>query len=163
MNNKQALSFVAPTFEIVLCDGTRKKFSSCTTWELLNLAPSTIADIPDRLFTEYNISSAALSTVLKPFSIQTLGMEKLNKEFEITEPGKYMVSIANHYSWPKGCALTGIGAENIVQIGVDRDIRMKIDELETELHSCLARNQPVFCVVVVCGEKGSYLMCGIPS
>lgn len=159
MGENGALSFIASTFKIKLCGSNEtKNFYSCLDWELLNLEPSVIADIPDQLFKEYNISSDALSNALEPHSIQTLGMEELNKRFGITSPGQYMVSIANHYSWPKGCAITGIGKDNLKQIGVDQDIRMDIDELESALNDCVTHKQHVFCVVVVCGERANYLV-----
>ena len=107
---------------------------------------------PEQLKDRYNISSEALSSILHPYSIQTLGMEKLNATFGVTQPAQYMVSLANHYSWPKGCAIAGIGSGNLVEIGVDEDIRMDLGELEERLSACLARQQAVFCVVAVCGE-----------
>ncbi|KAK7013211.1 pyridoxal phosphate-dependent transferase [Favolaschia claudopus] len=147
----QELSFIASTFIIELADGTRKLLRDCTAWELLNLSLLTVATIPLCLYEQYGISSDALSAALQPFSIQTIGMEELNRRFDISQPAQYMVSVSNHYSWPKGCAIVGIGKENLVEIGVDLDIHMDITHLKTKLEECLARKQAVFCVVAVCG------------
>jgi glutamate/tyrosine decarboxylase-like PLP-dependent enzyme len=68
------------------------------------------------------------------------------------------VSIANHYSWPKGCAIVGIGSDNLVQIGVDLDIRMDVSILKNELENCLRDKRAVFCVVAVCGMSSSLLV-----
>ncbi|KAK7438594.1 hypothetical protein VKT23_017929 [Stygiomarasmius scandens] len=151
MRPGEKFEFIGQSFDIKLCNGKTKRFNLCDSWDLLNLSPSTVADIPKRLYDNYGISSDALSDVLRPFSIQTLGMEELNKRFKIEQHAKYMVSIANHYSWPKGCAIAGIGRENLIEIGVDLDIRMDTDKLEKQLESCLENKQAVFCVVAVCG------------
>ncbi|VDB83367.1 unnamed protein product [Peniophora sp. CBMAI 1063] len=151
MHDNPVLDFVASTFRVKLCTGSEKLFCACSPWELLNLEPSTVVEIPEQLFKRYSISSDALSNILRPFSIQTIGMDKLNAAFGITRPAQYMVSLANHYSWPKGCAITGIGSKNLIEIGVNEDIRMDIEELKKQLNTCLETQQAVFCVVAVCG------------
>ncbi|THU76237.1 PLP-dependent transferase [Dendrothele bispora CBS 962.96] len=151
MREGEKLESIRETFEIELCNGKKKLFKCCDSWDLLNLSPSTVADIPRRLYYGYGIPSDALSDILRPFSIQTLGMEELNKLFDIKQHAKYMVSIANHYSWPKGCAIAGIGSENLIEIGVDLNVRMDIKKLEKQLRDCLNNKQAVFSVVVVCG------------
>ena len=145
------LNFVSSTFYVNLCTGEQKNFFSCDTWELLNLTPTEVADIPERLFREFGISSDALGNILGPFSVQSVGKAQLDAEFKITQPIQYCVSKANHYSWPKGCAITGIGRDNLIQVDVTYNARMNTEALESLLNDRLNRQQAVFCVVAVIG------------
>lgn len=74
----------------------------CSTWELLNLTPDTILNIPDRLYEEFGISQTALAAAMKDFSIQTVGRSYLEKEFGIELETQMFVGMTKHYSWPKG-------------------------------------------------------------
>ncbi|KAK7051048.1 hypothetical protein VNI00_005160 [Paramarasmius palmivorus] len=151
------LNFVADSFIANLCDGTQKNFWLCDPWDLLNLTPKEVADIPERLFAQYDISSDFLSKTLEPYSIQTVGKAKLDADFGITEPIQYFISAANHYSWPKGCAITGIGRDNIINVDVTYEAKMNTDELERLLNERLEDKKAVYCVVAVVGttEHGS--------
>jgi len=51
-NDGEALDFLADSFYVENCQGTRKLFADMSTWELLNLKPSDILDLPDRLYEE---------------------------------------------------------------------------------------------------------------
>lgn len=147
------LDFVAPTFVVNLCTGKTKNFYSCSTWELLNLTPTEVADIPERLFRHIGISSDALSNILEPFSVQTVGKAFLDVKFGITLPMQYCVSRANHYSWPKGCAITGIGRDNLITVDVTYNARMNTTVLEDLLNERLGREQAVYCVVAIMGTN----------
>ena len=144
-------AFAAPTFNINLCTGTQKNFYSCDTWELLNLAPTEVADIPTRLSTEYGISPDTLAKQFEKFSIQSIGKEKLDADFNITKPPQYMISVTNNYSWPKASAITGIGRDNLVTIGVDNDARLDMALLKSHLERRLNDKQAVYCVVMIAG------------
>jgi len=86
-----------------LADGTAKPIKDCEAWDLLNLKPDTVLDIPQQLFTLYGISQTFLEKALKPFSIQTLGLEGLRTAYGLKNPpGKILVPATKHYSWPKG-------------------------------------------------------------
>ena len=146
-------AFVAPTFSTNLCTGTRKNFYSCDTWELLNLSPTEVADIPTRLSKEYGISSDVLSKQLEKFSIQSVAKEQLDADFNITKPAQYMISVANNYSWPKASAITGIGRNNLITIGVDNDARMDMGLLKNRLERNLNEKQAVYCVVMIAGTR----------
>ncbi|VDB87312.1 unnamed protein product [Peniophora sp. CBMAI 1063] len=152
MDEDPSLKIVQTTFTIRLRTSSEPKlFYDCTSWELLNLDSLTIARIPGQLYERYNISSEALSDIVRPFSIHTLGMERLDAEFGITKPPVYFVSVANRHSWSKGCAITGSGSGNLIELGVDGDMRMDVNELKGRLDTCLRKQQAVFCVVAVCG------------
>ncbi|KEP50082.1 pyridoxal-dependent decarboxylase domain protein [Rhizoctonia solani 123E] len=145
------LDFMRDELTIELCTGETKLFSQATTWELLNLKPETIFDIPERLQSDYAISAGALSSALGPYLIQTCGKDILEKKFNM-KPSKYFVGTTKHYSWPKGAAVTGIGSEHILDVPVDIDARMDISKLDQQLHQCLISQTPVFAVVAVMGS-----------
>ncbi|KAJ1311930.1 hypothetical protein OPQ81_010390 [Rhizoctonia solani] len=145
------LDFIRDELTIELCTGETKLFSQASAWELLNLKPETIFDIPERLQNEYAISAGALSSALGPYLIQTCGKDVLEKKFAIS-PSKYFVGTTKHYSWPKGAAVTGIGSEHILDVPVDIDARMDVSKLDEQLHQCLITHTPVFAVVAVMGS-----------
>lgn len=96
------LDFVSDTFTSKTAQNEEKLFKELTTWELLNLKPETILDIPDRLNRDYTISAKYLEEVMNQFGIQSRGKESLEREFGIEKPAQYMLSNTRHYSWPKG-------------------------------------------------------------
>ncbi|KAH7345481.1 pyridoxal phosphate-dependent transferase [Rhizoctonia solani] len=145
------LDFMRDEFNIELCNGEIKLFSQASAWELMNLKPETVFDIPERLQSEYAISAGALSSALSPYLIQTCGKDVLEKKFGM-KPSKYFVGTTKHYSWPKGAAVTGIGSEHIIDVPVDIDARMDIAKLDEQLQHCLDTRTPVFAVVAVMGS-----------
>lgn len=96
------LAFLKDKFRIETCDGTVKLFAHCTTWELLNLKPSTVLNIPTMLYDSFGVSQTTLTNVLANFSIQTVGKDSLEKNFAIVESPQIFVGTTKHYSWPKG-------------------------------------------------------------
>lgn len=50
------LRFIPDTFSVKTCQGKLKPFRELTTWELLNLRPKTILDIPEQLNDQYGIT-----------------------------------------------------------------------------------------------------------
>jgi hypothetical protein len=95
------LHFVSDSFHIKTCMGKSKLFKDLDSWELLNIKPKDVLDIPQRLAREYGISPAFMEKVLAEYSIQETGKDILEREFDI-KPPQYMLSTTRHYSWPKG-------------------------------------------------------------
>ncbi|KAI1630536.1 pyridoxal-dependent decarboxylase domain protein [Biscogniauxia mediterranea] len=156
-NKGEALSFLSAKFYVKNCKGEYKLFTSLSTWELLNMHPTNILDIPDRLLQEHGISNDFLTKVMNNFTIQSTGKDTLEKEFNITKPCQYMIANTRHYSWPKGGALCGLGSDNIVGIPVDYDARLDLAKLEERLEQCLQNQQAVLAVVAIIGstEEGA--------
>lgn len=138
--------------ETVLCTGEKKAFGACTTWELLNLTPDEVLDLPARLASQFHISPRTLEKVLEISSVQSVGKGKLDHDFKIAQPPQYFISPANHYSWGKGSAITGIGRGNLIEVKVDLDARMDTRDLRGCLDDCLKRKQAVYAVVVIVGS-----------
>lgn len=104
------LKFVADDFMVKPCNGPEKLFTQMTSWELLNLRPETVLDLPTKLNEQYGITSTFLESVLDEYNIQTVGRNILEEKFSIDNPTKYFVSNTRHYSWPKGAGLSTPGA-----------------------------------------------------
>jgi hypothetical protein len=98
------LEFIANTFH--LSDDDPKLFKDLTPWELLNIPPGVVLEIPDRLRKIYGVTSQFLQTNLKKYLVQTVGkdsniFEKFNTAETKLNEMVYFVSTAKHYSWPK--------------------------------------------------------------
>ncbi|KAF3760257.1 hypothetical protein M406DRAFT_85607 [Cryphonectria parasitica EP155] len=151
------LSDVATTFKVRTTDGKEDLLINLSTWELLNLRVNTILDLPDRLNSDYGISSQYIETIMDQYGIQSRGKEALERQFGIEKTGQYFVSNTRHYSWPKGAAIAGIGSENMVGIHVDNGARLDVDELRAALEERLENKQAVYGVVAIVGstEEGA--------
>ncbi|KAF5380320.1 hypothetical protein D9757_007948 [Collybiopsis confluens] len=73
--------------------GTLKLLQDFTSWELLNITPPVVLDIPSRLGTEYGITSQFLQDALKPYLIQTVGKDYLEHHPDFRNPSEPL-------SWP---------------------------------------------------------------
>ncbi|KAG8702812.1 hypothetical protein FRC08_003234 [Ceratobasidium sp. 394] len=146
------LGHIRSKFEIELCTGEKKLFSEASTWELMNLKPATVFEIPERLENEFSISSKYLTNTMNKYLIQSLGKDVLEKKLGITQPSQYFVSTTKHYSWPKGAAITGIGSDNIIDVPVDISARMDPSELDKRLQDCLEDKRAVYAVVAIMGS-----------
>ncbi|KEP47769.1 pyridoxal-dependent decarboxylase domain protein [Rhizoctonia solani 123E] len=146
------LASIKDEFEIELCTGEKKLFSQLKAWDLLNLKPETVFEIPERLENEFGISSTFLSATMNKYLIQSIGKDVLEKKFGITKPTRYFVGGTKHYSWPKGAALTGIGSDNIIDIPVDTNARLDSTQLDRLLQECLDEKRAVYAVVAIMGS-----------
>ncbi|KAB8237316.1 hypothetical protein ETB97_007633 [Aspergillus alliaceus] len=151
------LNYVADRFMVTTCKGESKLFANLSTWELLNLRPKTVLDLPQALHEQFSISPKFLESALQNFNIQSTGKDSLEREFEIKKPIKYFLSNTRHYSWPKGGAITGLGSDAFEGIEVDDAARINLDVLEKRLQQCLDEGQAVYAVVAIIGstEEGA--------
>lgn len=105
MEKDQPLAFISEEFAVRTCKNELKKFRELSVWELLNLKPKTILDIPEQLHAKYRITPEFLQGALNDFNIQTCGKDALEQHFSIDSVDgapTIMVSSTRHYSWPKG-------------------------------------------------------------
>ena len=89
-------------YSVELCSGEQKEFMKCTSWELLNLKPSTILNIPQDLYEGYGISQTFLQNVMQPYLVQSKGMGYMERFVGMKHQSVYYVGTTMHYSWPKG-------------------------------------------------------------
>jgi glutamate/tyrosine decarboxylase-like PLP-dependent enzyme len=124
-----------------------------SNWQILNLRIDDVLDLSPRLTSEYGIPLSTVTQALSGYSVQNLGIEELWRTWL---PG-IAVPIAfgpatMHYSWPKGAAIAGIGANNMIAVQVDGRARMSISHIRTLLEGALKRQQPVLMVIAVIGS-----------
>ncbi|KAI1854573.1 hypothetical protein JX266_000691 [Neoarthrinium moseri] len=157
MKDGQPLDFLSSRFYVETCKGQQKLFSELSNWELLNLKPTDVLDLPDRLYQEHGISNSFLSSVMNKFTIQSTGKDVLEQEYTNGKPAQYMLATTRHYSWPKGAAICGIGSDNVVGVPVDNAARVDLEELEKSLEKNLQEEHPVYAVVAIIGstEEGA--------
>lgn len=153
------LQYIANDFKVTPCGkGQQEKlFKDLDTWELLNLRPETVLEMPTTLSNKYGITSQFLQNAVNEYNIQTVGRKVLEEHFKIDKEMQYFVSETRHYSWPKGAAIAGLGSENMVGVEVDYGARINLDVLQEHLEQCAANRQAVYAVVAVMGstEEGS--------
>jgi hypothetical protein len=89
-------------FSIELCNGRRKQFIECDTWELLNLKPSTVLNIPQELYDSFGVSQTALGEAMEKYSVQSLGLDHFLRNMDPCKQPQLFVTTTRHYSWPKG-------------------------------------------------------------
>ena len=106
MKDGKPLAFIADSFKMKPCIGDVKLFKEFSTWELLNIRPAEILDIPARLYEQYRISPKFVQSVMETFGIQSTSKDVLEKEFDVG-PMSYFVSNSRHYSWPKAGGKSG--------------------------------------------------------
>lgn len=104
METDGPLEFIADTFR--LHDNDENLFKDLTPWELLNIPPGVVLEIPDRLREVYHITSQFLQASLEKYLVQTVGkdsniFQKFNTDETKLNEMVYFVSTAKHYSWPK--------------------------------------------------------------
>ena len=108
MENDGLLSFISDTFELTTCSGTKKLFSKFTTWELLNITPDVVLDIPDLLYKQYLISPTFLQQAMYGYIIQSVPkddpmfVQRFERDGISLNKMALVTSATKHYSWPKG-------------------------------------------------------------
>ncbi|KAJ3544388.1 hypothetical protein NM208_g272 [Fusarium decemcellulare] len=155
---KGKLKYIAEKFYAPSCYHSSKKlFKDLDAWELLNLSPETVLDLPNELNKQFGITSKFLESALNDFNIQTMGREELERKCGVKKPTRYFVSKTRHYSWPKGAAIAGLGSGNVIGVDVNNSAQIDIDLLEKELKNCVDEKIAVNAVVAVIGstEEGA--------
>ncbi|KAL5000011.1 pyridoxal-dependent decarboxylase conserved domain protein [Aspergillus recurvatus] len=155
--NEGELQFARDDFIVKTCVGAERNFAGLSTWELLNLKPETVLDLPKMLHDQYGVSPTFIEQALDKYNIQTTSKEKLEDAFQIKKPSRYLLTNTRHYSWPKGGAVAGIGSENMIGVQVDAEARVDLVDLVSKLEQCLREEQAVYAVVAVIGstEEGA--------
>jgi glutamate/tyrosine decarboxylase-like PLP-dependent enzyme len=144
---------LAKNLDITMPNGQKKKLHDLSFWEQLNLGVDEILSIPKKIKDTCNISLEEIADLINKYSIQNLGFDGV-KSFmndDIKEP-VVMSPSHMHYSWPKSAAVLGIGANNVKNIEVDLDARMRIDKLREEIDLSIKEKQPIIMVVAVIGS-----------
>jgi glutamate/tyrosine decarboxylase-like PLP-dependent enzyme len=149
----EAILKPAQGFQVTLLNGTPKQLISLDSWTLLNLPIDEVLAIPNNLATQYSIDITDVSNAIANYTVQNIGYHDILSKYlpDITNTPVSFASSTRHYSWPKGAAILGIGANNMCSIQVDINARMDVTKLDNMLANCLAKKIPVINVVAVIG------------
>ena len=144
---------VAKNFQVTLLNGTKVSLLALDDWSLLNLPIEEILAIPNKISAEYNLDIQIVSNAVADYTVQSLGYHDILTKYlpGINQSPVSLCSATRHYSWPKGAAILGIGANNMVSIHVDEKARMNISELRKQLDNCLLHKVPLINVVAIIG------------
>ena len=158
-------STVADTFTVTLPDNTTAKMADLDTWQMLNLPVDEVLDLYNRLVDEegtYKLDPVELNDAIAPYSLQNMGFFGYAKQFltDSSYPNLdkpiILVPASKHYSLPKGAAILGLGADNMLTVPLDVHGRMDVQELTKTINDCVNNKQPIIAVVAVFGttEEG---------
>ncbi len=126
-------------------------------WDVLNLPIDEVLNIAERMYNEYHestgITREAISDAISGYSIQNIGMHEMLKQHlpDIAESPVSICSSTRHYSWPKGAAILGIGANHMLSLKIDLNARMDTRDLIHTLKNCLMNRIPVMSVIAIIG------------
>ena len=143
----------AKNFTVPLVQGGSAKLIDLDNWTLMNLGVDTVIDMSPRLQKECGISSDTLKDILDKYSVQNIGLTDMHRTYikDVTQLPVIMAPSTRHYSWPKGAALLGLGANHVLDTHVNLDGRMKIDDLRKKIEDCYQNRRPILEVVAVLG------------
>ena len=140
-------------FQVTLLNGTKASLVALDDWTILNLPIEEILAIPNTISKEYNIDITTVSNTISKYTVQSIGYHSLLSKYlpSIKQTPVSLCSATRHYSWPKGAAILGIGAANMISIHVDKKARMDIKDLRKQLNNCLEHKIPLMNVVAIIG------------
>lgn len=98
-----------------------------TTWELLNLDTDTILKMPSDVSKKAGISEDELSILLTNHLYECIGITEFNNRHGLTQNPCVVAASTYHVSFDKAMTILGIGRENLVQVPVDENARIKTD------------------------------------
>lgn len=149
----EAIFQQAKGFQVKLLNGSSATLVNLDNWTLLNLPIDEVLAIPNNLSAQYNINIADVSNAIANYTVQNIGYHDVLSKYlpDISATPVSICTSTRHYSWPKGAAILGIGANNMWSIQVDVKARMDLSKLDSSLALCLQKKIPVMNVVAIIG------------
>jgi len=143
----------AKNFKVTTLGGIKKSLLTIDDWTILNLPIEEILAMANNISTEYKIDLTTVSNAISNYTVQSIGYHKLLSWYlpTITNSPVSLCSATRHYSWPKGAAILGIGANNMISVYVNERAQMETKELIKKLDLCLKSKTPLLNVVVIMG------------
>lgn len=125
-------------------DKARDLVAGMSEKQLLNLSPSTILDLTDKL------KQRGIFEEVRSMTARGIGMKR-------GQLGKFLVPMSKHYSWMKAMDVLGIGQENIVQLPVDDHYRTDVAKMREITFKLIEDGTPILGMVSVVGstEEGA--------
>lgn len=143
----------ARNFQVTLLNGNKVSLLALDDWAILNLPIEEILTIPNKISEQYYLDITVVSNAIANYTVQNTGYYDILTKYlpGIDQTPVSLCSATRHYSWPKGAAILGIGANNMVSIYIDEKARMETTELRKHLENCLTKKIPLINVVAVIG------------
>tara|TARA_R110002050_G_scaffold151855_1_gene279067 strand:- start:6335 stop:8587 length:2253 start_codon:yes stop_codon:yes gene_type:complete len=151
--HKEAVFQIIDDFQVKLANGSMATLANLDDWTTLNLAIDDVLDIPNRINKQYGIDIDTINAAISKYSAQKIGYHQILQKYlpSISESPVSICSGTRHYSWPKGAAILGIGADNMWSLPVDLNARMDLSQLRKSLDLCLEKKIPLMNVVAIIG------------
>ena len=143
----------AKNYTIKLLNGSMAKLIDLDSWTILNLPIDEVLAIAENISTQYNIDPTVFGNLVTNYTVQSIGYHDILTKYlpDIKTTPVSLCSATRHYSWPKGAAILGIGANNMISIPVDLKARMSMPHLKSQLDLCIQQKIPVMNVVAIIG------------
>jgi glutamate/tyrosine decarboxylase-like PLP-dependent enzyme len=143
----------AANFMVTLLNGTPARLLSLDSWTILNLPIDEVLAMAKNIATQYNIDITIVSNLIANYTVQNIGYHEILTKYlpDIKGTPVSICTATKHYSWPKGAAILGIGANNMWSIQVDLNARMNVADLRLALDRCIVEKIPVMNVVAIIG------------
>ncbi|EEB84732.1 pyridoxal phosphate-dependent decarboxylase family protein [Roseobacter sp. GAI101] len=143
----------AKDFVVNLVQGGSAKLVELDNWGLMNLGIDEVINLTPNIEKKCGISADTIKAMLDKYSVQNIGLAEMHRTYlqDLSQLPVLMAPSTRHYSWPKGAALLGLGANHVISTHVDLDGRMKIDHLRENIERCYQDRRPVLEVVAVMG------------
>ncbi len=143
----------AKNYSIKLLNGSMAKLIAMDNWTILNLPIDEVLAIAENIKDQFGIDPATFGPLVTKYSVQNIGYHDMLSKYlpDIKNSPVSFCSATRHYSWPKGAAILGIGANKMISIPVDLRARMSMPHLQSELDYCVQNKIPVLNVVVIIG------------
>ena len=143
----------AKNYTIKLLNGFTAKLIDLDSWTILNLPIDEVLAIAENISKQYNIDPTVFGDLVTNYTVQSIGYHDILSKYlpDIKNTPVSLCSATRHYSWPKGAAILGIGANNMISIPVDLKARMSMPHLKSQLDLCIQQKIPVMNVVAIIG------------
>ncbi|MGM0559274.1 MAG: pyridoxal phosphate-dependent decarboxylase family protein [Myxococcota bacterium] len=134
-----------------------KPVGEASDWELVNLTIGEVIELRlavfDRIATERGPEAAArLGRAVSARRVESLGnFDFLGAHAEL-KPPRVIVPTSAHYSWEKAMKVLGFGTRQLVDVHLDKNMRMDAGHLREVLQDCLDDQVPVLAVVGILGN-----------
>ena len=126
-------------------------------WDLLNISVDDAINMASDVEKMAGVSKKIFNDIVDKFSLQTIGLAEFMKVNKLDHAGVVVAPASNHYSWPKGLTLLGLGGANLRGVELDEYGRQSMTSLRDILEDCLEKKIPIIMSVAVMGstEEGA--------
>lgn len=134
-----------------------KPLGDHTAWELANLSVDDIVALRRECLGAAKSMHGPngferLRKLIKAARFETLGAYDFFSTHDDLNPPVVLVPSTAHYSWEKAMKILGLGSRQLIEVGVDQNMRMDPEHLREILDTCLTDKVPVLALVGVLGN-----------